>query len=111
MTPGALKPRMGAKPARPGRALTEDIADIDRSIIRLLIKRHQLLQRLAAPRDHLDAKTEQSLRAAWEKNATRVSRDPKVTRQLFALLQEVHFLPKPDPDDEPRRAFGLAPMR
>ncbi|MDR2695302.1 MAG: 3-phosphoshikimate 1-carboxyvinyltransferase, partial [Deltaproteobacteria bacterium] len=36
---------------------------------------------------------------------------PKVTRQLFSLLQEVHFLPKPDPDDEPRRAFGLAPIQ
>jgi len=102
---------MHDRPARPRRTFTEEITDIDRSIIRLLLKRHKLLQRLAAPRSRPDAKTEQILRAAWEKNATRVSRDPKVTRQLFALLQEVHFLPKPDPDDEPRQAFGLAPAR
>jgi 5-enolpyruvylshikimate-3-phosphate synthase len=102
---------MHEKPARPRRSFTEEIADIDGSIIKLLLKRHKLLQRLAAPRGRLDAKTEQQLRTAWEKNATRVSRDPKVTRQLFAMLQEVHFLPKPDPDDEPRQAFGLAPVR
>ncbi|MDR2696147.1 MAG: 3-phosphoshikimate 1-carboxyvinyltransferase, partial [Deltaproteobacteria bacterium] len=93
------------------RTFTEEITDIDRSLIRLLLKRHTLLQRLAAPQGRLDAKTEQQLRTAWEKNATCVSRDPKVTRQLFSLLQEVHFLPKPDPDGEPRQAFGLAPMR
>ena len=111
MTSGAPK-RPPRKPghARPGRTLTEEIADIDRSVIRLLLKRHQLLQRLA-PQGRPDAKAEQELRAAWEKNATRVSRDPKVTRQLFSLLQEVHFLPKPDPDAEPRQAFGLAPVR
>ena len=102
---------MREKHARPGRALTEEVADIDRSIIRLLLKRHQVLQRLAASRSRLDAKTEQTLRTAWEKYATRVSRDPKVTRQLFSLLQEMHFLPKPDPDGEPRQAFGLAPAR
>ena len=102
---------MHEKPTRPRRTFTEEIAEIDASIIRLLLKRHKLLQRLASHRDRLDAKTEQQIRAAWEKNATRVSRDPKVTRQLFSLLQEVQFLPKPDPDDEPRQAFGLAPVR
>ncbi|MDR0238735.1 MAG: 3-phosphoshikimate 1-carboxyvinyltransferase [Deltaproteobacteria bacterium] len=102
---------MREKPARPGRTLTEEVTDIDRSIIRLLLKRHQVLQRLAASRSHLNAKTEQMLRTSWEKYATRVSRDPKVTRQLFSLLQEIHFLPKPDPDGESRRAFGLAPAQ
>ena len=102
---------MRDRPARPRRTFTEEITDIDGSIIRLLLKRYTLLQRLAAPRSRPDAKTEQQLRTAWEKNATRVSRDPKVTRQLFSLLQEVHFLPKPDPDDGPRQAFGLAPVR
>ena len=102
---------MHEKPARPRRTFTEEITDIDGSILKLLLKRHKLLQRLADPRGRPDAKTEQQLRAAWEKNATRVSRDPKVTRQLFALLQEVQFLPKPKPDDEPRQAFGLAPVR
>ena len=111
MTPSAPTTRTREKPARPGRSFTEEIADIDKSILRLLLKRHQALQRLAAPGGRPDAKTERVLRAAWEKNATRVSRDPKVTRQLFSLLQEVHFLPKPNPDDEPRQAFGLAPMR
>ena len=102
---------MHEKSARPRRTFTEEITDIDRNILKLLLKRHNLLQRLATHQGRPDAKTEQQLRAAWEKNATRISRDPKVTRQLFYLLQEVHFLPKPDPDDEPRQAFGLAPLR
>ena len=102
---------MYENPGRSRRTFTEEITDIDRSIIKLLLKRHKLLQRLATPQGRPDVKTEQLLRAAWEKNATRVSRDPQVTRQLFSLLQEVHFLPKPNPDDEPRQAFGLAPIR
>ena len=102
---------MYEKPARPRRTFTEEITDIDRNILKLLLKRHNLLQRLAGHQGRPDAKTEQQLRGAWEKSATRISRDPKVTRQLFSLLQEVHFLPKPDPDDEPRQAFGLAPLR
>ena len=102
---------MYEKPARPRRTFTEEITDIDRNILKLLLKRHNLLQRLAARQGRPDAKTEQQLRAAWEKSATRISRDPKVTRQLFSLLQEVHFLPKPNPDDEQRQAFGLAPLR
>ena len=102
---------MPEKPVRPRRTVIEEIADIDGSIIKLLLKRHTLLQRLATPRGHPDAKTEQALRAAWEKGATRVSRDPKVTRQLFSLLQEMHFLPKPAPNEGGHQAFGLAPMQ
>jgi 5-enolpyruvylshikimate-3-phosphate synthase len=102
---------MREKSFRPRRTLIEEITDLDESIIKLLLKRYTLLRRLATSQGHLDAKAEQTLRAAWEKSATRVSRDPKLTRQLFSLLQEVHFLPKPDPDEGPRQAFGLAPMR
>jgi len=111
LTPSVFKKRVREQPVRPKRTFTEEITDIDRSIISLLLKRHNLLRRLSARQGHLDAKTEQQLRAAWEKNATNVSSDPKVTRQLFSLLQEIHFLPKPDPDEEPRQAFGLAPVQ
>lgn len=92
--------------------------DIDRDILKLLLRRHNVLQKLRAAKGgsqgrsgaQTDAKTEQALRAAWESNASRISRDPQVTRRLFSLLQELHFLPRPEPGEEQRPAFGLAPV-
>ncbi len=105
------------RPSAPRRSFTEEIADLDKDILRLLLRRHNVLQKLRAAkgmtksRAPLDPKSEQELRAAWERNAARISRDPLVGRQLFSLIQELSFLPKPVPGEEERPPFGLAPAR
>jgi 5-enolpyruvylshikimate-3-phosphate synthase len=93
------------------RSLSEELADIDGNILALLLRRHNLLQKLLAAETRPKAETERELRVAWERNAARVSRDPRVTRQLFSLIGELRFLPKPAPGETERQAFLLAPTR
>ena len=101
----------GGVPLR--RGIADEIAALDADILQLLLRRYNLLQKLHTPGQRPGARppaqTEQTLRLAWEKNAARISRDPRVLHRLFALIRELEFLPKPVPGEEPRPAFGLAP--
>lgn len=95
---------------RPRKSLRESVCEIDRDILRLLMRRHNLLRRMYTAKGHLDPAEEKFLREAWEAAASRVSRDPRLSSRLFTLMQEVEFLPRPE--DEPadkRPAFNLAP--
>lgn len=95
---------------RPRKSLRESVCEIDRDILRLLLRRHNLLRRMHTAKGHLDPAEEKFLREAWEAAASRVSRDPRLSSRLFTLMQEVEFLPRPE--DEPadkRPAFNLAP--
>ncbi|MFR0875814.1 MAG: hypothetical protein ACLSHC_15465 [Bilophila wadsworthia] len=69
----------------------------------MIARRSRMLTRLpnAGTSDH-----ERELRTSWEENASAVSRDPKLIRQIFALLQEVEVAPA---DMEQPSAFNLAP--
>lgn len=96
---------------RPRKSLRESVCEIDRDILRLLLRRHNLLRRMHTAKGHLDPAEEKFLREAWEAAASRVSRDPRLSSRLFSLMQEVEFLPRPE--DEPadkRPAFNLAPV-
>ncbi|MGN0009228.1 MAG: 3-phosphoshikimate 1-carboxyvinyltransferase [Desulfovibrionaceae bacterium] len=107
----------GDKARRPGRdgerhqPLRETVADIDRNILKMLVKRYNCIQRMAGQRGHLDPREEKFLRESWEKNAGRMSRDARLIRQMFALMQEVDFLPRREPGEELRQGFNLAPAR
>lgn len=95
---------------RPRKSLRESVCEIDRDILRLLMRRHNLLRRMHTAKGHLDPAEEKFLREAWEAAASRVSRDPRLSSRFFTLMQEVEFLPRPE--DEPadkRPAFNLAP--
>lgn len=95
---------------RPRKSLRESVCEIDRDILRLLMRRHNLLRRMHTAKGHLDPAEEKFLREAWEAAASRVSRDPRLSSRFFTLMQEVAFLPRPE--DEPadkRPAFNLAP--
>ena len=95
---------------RPRKSLRESVCEIDRDILRLLMRRHNLLRRMHTAKGHLDPAEEKFLREAWEAAASRVSRDPRLSSRLFTLMQEVEFLPRPE--DEPadkRPAINLAP--
>lgn len=87
------------------------VMDLDRDILKLLARRSNLLERLRGRRDRMDSGDEKTLRAAWEKAAGRMSRDARLTHQMFALLQEVEFLPRPVEGEERRPAFNLAPVQ
>ncbi len=106
------RPRRAPRPTgdRPFRRplLRETLAEIDKDIVRMLAKRRNILDRMSQIKGYLDPAEERELRASWEKNARRVSRDPRLIRQMFALMQQIDFLPKPVPGEE-RRAFNLAP--
>lgn len=95
-------------------SLREVVATIDRDILHLLLRRYNVLLRMRGNRGFLAAAEEKQLREAWQKEAERLSPDPKLSSQFFSLMQEVTFRPKPLADGEhgPRRqGFNLAPPR
>lgn len=91
--------------------LREVVMDLDRDILKLLARRCNILDRLRGHRGQLDAAEERELRAAWEKSAGKMSRDPRLTRQMFSLFQEIEFLARPVAGEERRPAFNLAPVQ
>ncbi len=74
--------------------------EIDEDILNLVIRRARLLARLPENNSR-----EKELRTRWEEKAAKVSRDPRLIRQMFALLQEVDIAP----GDLETGAFNLAP--
>lgn len=109
-----------------GTSLKEVVAEIDRDILRLLLRRHNLLERMRGGRPRLDAAEEKFLREAWQKAVALVSRDADLSGRFFALMQDAAFLPRPAaesrdadaqgaetpaPAAERREAFNLAPPR
>ena len=111
-----------AHDTRPRRPLREVVGDIDRDILRLLLRRHNLLARMHNSKGFLDPAEEKALRESWEAAVSRVSRDARLSGRFFSLMQEVEFLPRPsisqdreageagqDAGAERRPAFNLAP--
>ncbi len=76
------------------------LRDVDEDILKLIVRRARLLARMPE-----NASRERALRTHWEEHASRVSRDPRLIRQLFALLQEVNVAA----EDLTTGAFNLAP--
>ena len=118
--------RSGKREGTPGgTSLKEVVAEIDRDILRLLLRRHNLLERMRGGKPRLDAAEEKFLREAWQKAVSRVSRDADLSGRFFALMQDAAFLPRPAAEDqeadargadaapavERREAFNLAPSR
>lgn len=104
---------------RPRRPLRDVVSDIDRDILKLLLRRRNLLKRMCNSKGFLEPAEEKSLRESWEAAVSRVSRDARLSGRFFSLMQEVEFLPRPnaeqDEQDTPERgadrrtAFNLAP--
>lgn len=96
----------GDRPRPPrGAGLLAELRELDRELLRMIVRRSRMLTRLpgGGAADH-----ERELRTAWEAGAAAVSRDPRLIRQLFALLQEVEVAPA---NMEQPSAFNLAPSR
>ena len=95
--------------------LREEIIALDRDLLNLLLRRFNLLEHMRGNRGHLLPVEEKELREAWQNEAQRFSSDPRLTIQLFSLLQELSFFPKPKHqescDKAARSAFNLAPAQ
>lgn len=107
---GRFEARSDGKPERPRRSLRETVCDIDRDVLRMLMRRHNLIRRMYNAKGFLEPAEEKSIRESWEAAVSRVSRDPRLSGRFFTLMQEVEFLPRPGEDGEAQRpAFNLAP--
>ena len=98
-------------------SLREDVMAIDRQILNLLLRRHNMLKRMQGTRGHLIPLEEKQLREAWQAQVAKVSSDPNLSTQFFDLIQNLRFFPKPlgpagDQKPSPtRQAFNLAPAK
>ncbi len=112
---GALKrfPKDAPSGAFKKAGPAESLIELDLDLMKLLARRARLLVRLRGGRDHAATpaavKAEKEVRSAWEKNATRFSRDPKFARGLFSLLQELSVDSREE--NENRSGFTLAPAK
>lgn len=92
--------------------MRETVCDIDRDILKLVMRRYNLIQRMAATKGKLAPQEERYIRESWEAQVAKVSSDPKLSSRFFTLLQEVNFAPRPEEGAAPRRpSFGLAPLQ
>lgn len=97
------------------KPLREVVAELDQDILRLLVRRHNLLAKMRK-NGHLEAAEEKFLRESWQNDVARVSRDPNLSGRFFALMQQISFLPRPAAGaglaaeaTQRRQAFNLAP--
>ena len=101
---------------RPGHGpdkAAEHLIELDQDIMKLLAKRAKLVSRIRGGKDHAAnpaaIRAEKEVRAAWEKNAARFSRDTKFTRQFYALMQDLQIQSREE--SEKLRGFSLTPPR
>ena len=103
---------MQTRPPR-GTDTVSSLIDLDLELMKLLARRAKLVTRLRGGKGHaatpVAVKAEKEVRAAWENNAVRFSRDVKFVRQLFSLLQELSVDTREE--SESRGSFNLAPAR
>lgn len=112
MRDGSGKARNAGEERR--KSIRQVITELDQDIIHLLARRFNLLNKIRQ-NGKLDAEEEKYIREAWQKSVARVSHDPKLASAFFSLMQELSFLPKPQPQEKeapagPRRRqpFNLA---
>ncbi len=100
----------GEAPGRP-RGATGALIELDRELMKLLVRRATLVSRIRGGREHAASpaaiQAEKAVRTAWEEGALSFSKDPRFTRRLFDLLQDMKVLSKEQADS--KGAFNLAP--
>lgn len=83
------------------------VQDADEELLRLVMRRARLLAKLRVG-DRLDPDLEKALRVSWEEKTARLTRDARLARDLFQLLQAVEPLSRAE---EEQAFFNLAPAR
>jgi len=87
------------------RSDLQEVMDLDKGIIKLIAKRARFLEKLITGKK-LDSATEKNIRIEWEANAAKFCRNPKVSRELFVLVQSVEAISENDADQP---FFNLSP--
>ncbi len=89
----------------PKQADLLEVCDLDRGIIKLIAKRAKVIERMIQYKS-LDAVTEKSIRTSWEQNTNKYCPDPKISRELYLLVQSIKAVDETDYD----HAYNLAPL-
>lgn len=91
------RPRNGHETgdARARKPLREVVCEIDRDILRLLLRRNNILVRMRGDKPRLDPTEEKTIRESWEAAVSHISRDARLSGHFFSLMQEVEFQPRP----------------
>lgn len=66
--------------------------DVDREILSLFQRRAELLQEVKRDK-RVPSVLEKKLRSAWENGVARVTKDPRIARDFFSLLQQIEPIP------------------
>lgn len=93
------------------RPLRDTVCDIDADIINLIMRRHNMLTRMAGRKKNPGSQDEKMIREDWEARVAKVSGDPKLSGLFFSLMEEASFFPKPAEGAVKRQAFGLSPRQ
>ena len=87
------------------------LIELDKDLMKLLVRRATLVSRIREGKEHAASpnaiQAEKSVRIAWETNALSFSKDPRFSRQLFSLLQDLKVLSKEQAEN--RGSFNLSP--
>lgn len=98
---------------QPGQSLSEEIMELDSELLRLLTQRSVLMGKLRKGKAHASTpgiiKSEKQIRGAWEQQAGRLSGSPRLSRQLFGLINDLDI--QPERDGESHSPFNLSPSR
>ncbi len=97
--------RRSEKGISPKQADLLEVCDLDRGIIKLMAKRAKVIERMISFKS-LDANTEKAIRTSWEANTAKYCPDPKISRELYLLIQSVKAVDETDYD----HAYNLAPL-
>lgn len=108
--------RPGWRPAdgaeRPKQSLSEEIIGLDEEILRVLARRSALMVKLRKGKSHAATpaviKSEKQIRNAWEEQTTRLGGGTRLSRQLFALIQDLNIVAVHNESYSP---FNLSPAR
>lgn len=106
------RPEAGIRKDRP--SLREEIASLDQDLLRLLLKRYNLISKLRQ-KGYIPPEDEKYLREKWQDSVARISRDAELSSRFFSLLQEISFLPRPEDKvqgvNPSKSAFLLKPVK
>lgn len=80
------RPIIFDKGPRPRTTILEDLLDIDARLLAQVARRIKLVQRAAKGRQVLDRELEKQLWSAFDQMSRQQNLDPRMTRQMFALL-------------------------
>ena len=100
-----------AEPGDRPRGAAGALIELDRDLMKMLVRRATLVSRIRGGRDHASTpaaiQAEKAVRMAWESGALAFSKDPRFTRQLFNLLQDLKVMSKEQA--ESMDSYNLSP--